>query len=475
MRHYRLVFTTKGPVHIGNGETLGKKDYFFEADGTIAVLDVSNFAGKVNPDQLEAYCRFLEEGSGNQMRSSNTLRLSDFLRRDKQLLAIAKDSVLYRVSSPLTRANRGSYQYHDVQACIKDAEGKPYVPGSSVKGLLRTALLIALVNKKQNTYRDIFDNTCGGRLDKDSLAFADERIEREAFWNDLPDPDDSSSVRDVMRYVSVSDSEPLDSDCLVFAKKYDKFSKRDSGSHKKNVGRSTDCKGNQIDLYRECIKPGTSIAVDVDIDERIDSFLPFKLDASGLQSVLEQSMKVYQECFLKAFDVSDNNEGTNRRNVDNDSRCRYVGPSGLRCKNQAKDGTGYCRLHQSEATKAAETVPCYLGGGVGYASKTVVNSILSGDKDRVEKVSRILYEEFPTRLDPAIHEQLEEKVLKRGFVPEGMKASYKFSGELIKAKDDHRHWEDASLGVSPHTLKLGIIGNKKYQMGLCDVRIEERS
>ena len=47
------------------------------------------------------------------------------------------------------------------------------------------------------------------------------------------------------------------------------------------------------------------------------------------------------------------------------------------------------------------------------------------------------------------------------------------NGRLKKAKEDHRHWCDGALGVSPHTLKMGKIGDKMYVMGKCRARFEE--
>ena len=46
-------------------------------------------------------------------------------------------------------------------------------------------------------------------------------------------------------------------------------------------------------------------------------------------------------------------------------------------------------------------------------------------------------------------------------------------GRIKKAKNDHRHWLDEEIGVSPHTMKWGIVGRDRYPMGKCSILIRE--
>ena len=108
-----------------------------------------------------------------------------------------------------------------------------------------------------------------------------------------------------------------------------------------------------------------------------------------------------------------------------------------------------------------------------FDSKTVANALFEDDGERVLEISRILYAQFPSRLDPSIYGWLEDEIRDAGFDPGRMHAQRWGNGRLKKAKDDHRHWKDAELGVSPHTLKLGIIGNEKHPMGKCTIEIQE--
>lgn len=43
----------------------------------------------------------------------------------------------------------------EIQAFVKDAYGKPYIPGSSIKGMLRTALIVWEIQKYPEKYKNL--------------------------------------------------------------------------------------------------------------------------------------------------------------------------------------------------------------------------------------------------------------------------------------------------------------------------------
>lgn len=464
-RSYRITLTAVGPVHIGTGEKMGGKDYFLQRDG-VAVLNVPSFIEHLSPGQLDAYCSFLDGDSRTG--------LEDFLQKAPEMRRIAEKCIAYEVDTRPTKARRGTYQYFEVAKCIKDAYGRPYVPGSSMKGMLRTAILASIVATRRKEILRLYGE-----------HEASKQIDRSVFWLEHPDSEDPNVANDIMRYVSISDSEPLEIEDLVFAKKYDKFAKTDNGRHKRNMDRLSDdtyFEGNELNIYRECIKPGASITLPLNIDSRIDNYLPFdRLDAQRLQLVIRQASDLYEKCFLNAFDIDADSKG---KAPSDNGRCRYVYQSGpfvgRRCRNHAVNDTGYCNQHQdsiqqhSSIASANSELTCYLGGGVGFNSKAIVSALFEEDSERrLSEISRILYRQFPTRIDKSRHGKLWDQVKAAGFIPKEM-AAYRHNGKLKKAKDDHRHWRDYSLGVSPHTLKLAIIGNRKYPMGKCHIKIEEQ-
>lgn len=480
LRHFDIELTVLGPVHVGNGETLGGKDYFLPKGSkgdVVAVLDAKGFVSELGADELDGYSRLLEE--------SSRTGLQDLFDEEPKLAALAERHASYKVNTRLSRRRGGGYQYFDVAAFVKDPYGSPYIPGSSMKGIIRTALLCEIISMNPKKYREKYDRR--EACDSKKRKTAAKRIEHEALW--LEDTDgDPKNIRDIMHFISVSDSNPVDASNLVFVKKYDKFSKTDDGSHKHDVGNLVDeeyLQGNDLNIYRECLKPGTQLIFHVGVDERIDGYFPedLKVDAVGLTQVLRHAHELYKEAFLDAFDTEENG-GSSSDATTNDGQCRYTvqsGPlAGRRCPNHSVGDTGYCRIHadvsQDETTKQAgdEKLYCYVGGGTDYSVKTVVKALFSTQEERVDESSRILYSQFPSKIDPDFYGSLARRIETAGFEPKEMRAKYKKNGDLDKAKDDHRHWKDSMLGVSPHTMKLGKFEGKKLQMGKCEVRLIER-
>lgn len=459
MRRFRLDITVRGLVHIGNGQQYGKKDYFAK-EGKVAVLDVRKFASLLTPSQMSRYCGFLEDGK-------DRFGLQGFLGRmeNADLLNLARRSISYQIDSPIATARRGSIQYHDVFQFVKDPYGNPYVPGSSVKGMLRTAILLCMV-LNEDELRSIGERSLGKRTK------ADFALNGKSFWKEAPNPSDGSIINDVMKYISVSDSAPLSTANLVFAKKFDKFSKDDPVDHKSSRGKSVSLEGNELDVYRECLRPGTVISVDVSVDERIDEYLfDFPLDAQGLSRVLKRSFDFYSKRFLSHFE--DRADVVPAKADSADGACRYIFPTGLlagkRCRNKAIGDTGFCRTHQGQSASVLSDsgTICYLGGGIDFMSKTVTSALFYDEWDAVRAIAEILYFQFPTRVDRREHPGLYGAVGGAGFEPHDFKS--RRGGRIKKTKEDHRHWRDEEIGVSPHTMKWGTVGRDRYPMGKCSI------
>ena len=463
VRRYTVSVTTVGPVHIGDGGVYGKRDYFIDK-GRVAVLDVKRFTARLNPDQLGIYLGYLgDSASGN---------LDEFLTTHSDLRNIARSRIAYETELRLSKNKRGEWRYCDVQTFIKDAYGLPYVPGSSVKGALRTALLVSQIKQGSKKYRDLYPS-------KNSLEWrksrnTDSSIQCEAFRSEGLADSRNDAVNDALKYLSVSDSAPLSLDDLVFVKKYDQFSKADDASHKRANPRfgGKAGHGNELNIYRECLKPGVTFTCDLTIDDRIDDVLCLDtpLDGTALSRVIQQAYDLYAECFLKHFETED----AGSKGSAADGRCQYIIPSGpaagMRCRKRAVGDTGFCEVHQDAAgsVSSSASTTLYLGGGVDFDSKTVVNALFDDPAERVEEISKTLYEQFPSRGEWRRFPELRRDIQDAGFSPK----DGRFFGR--KHKDDHRHWRDREFGVSPHTLKMGLLGGEKLPMGKCNIEIREQ-
>lgn len=398
VKHYEVKITTLGPVHIGSGKTLGKKDYFI-ANSNTYILDSIRFFKNLSQQQKKLYESFLEDDYTN---------LTDFLSFNN-LSTLAKTCISYCINGFKPEQVRNRNIYHDVSQFIRDGHGNPYIPGSSLKGVLRTIILGYFVSQDETGYGALVNPTVrdyGSKQLEDKLF---KRISNHSFNSDEDD--------NMMRFISISDSQPLSNDDLIFAKKFDLFSKNDSKISEK--------RGNELNIYKECIKAGTTISFKMDIDDSEFKFESKKgkvlLNSSNLMLLVKNYYWYYKKHFLNHFDVVD-------ENIDN---------------------------------------IVYLGGGTGFPSKTI--NIQLYKEEAFKKNASIIYKQFPTRISDEYKyaKELRSEVRKAGFIPENLYTRGR------SKKNDHRHWQYRDLNVTPHTLKCTQISNQIFEMGKCTIEIEE--
>lgn len=129
---------TLSPLHIGSGEKLTAYDFVVK-DKMLTVVDINAFLSE-NPQRAEDFY---------QQASASGFSLRNFLEE--------KELSTYKLYS--IRCHR---EPKDVHAAIKNAHGEVYIPGSSIKGALRTALACYFLSKAdEETWKKIVDGERG--------------------------------------------------------------------------------------------------------------------------------------------------------------------------------------------------------------------------------------------------------------------------------------------------------------------------
>ncbi len=313
LKKYDVVLTTVGPVFIGSGREINKKEYILFAN-KIGVLDIRAFMlflrkkGLTNRFEdfvLNDFRSDLKQWLQNNHLSTNDI--APFLRYTLE----NGDTVLER----RTKAQ--------IMEFIKDPYGLPYVPGSSIKGMLRTILLSKLIMDG-----GISDSAIRGfkrgvsnpnRLKRNQYMGREvKNLETDAYHTLARNPERiEDAVNDVLSGLIISDSKPLSMDAIILCQKVERHK---NGEEKR------------LNLLRECIRPGEKIAFTITIDEKI---CPFTMD--DIKDAVQQFYATYCDCFLDKF------KGVGR----------------------GRDNT------------------VYLGGGAGFVSKTVVYPML-GEEDGLD-------------------------------------------------------------------------------------------
>ncbi len=185
---YQLQTLT--PVHIGSGETLNQIDGCY-ADGRWYHIDLERVLAHPSTD-LNA---LTSEMSQRQFRWQRYLS-----HRNIEPSAVSGYSLL----CPQSPENV------EIREAIKAIDNRPYMPGSSLKGALRTALLGEILSVNDDVYeksRDhietLIDRGPRGNPRREQPA---RSIEQLAFGKD--------PNHDLLRALQVSDTQPVDSDAL---------------------------------------------------------------------------------------------------------------------------------------------------------------------------------------------------------------------------------------------------------------------
>ena len=306
LKTYNLELKVQGPVFVGNGEEIQKKEYVF--------LNGRHALGVVDIEKLYQLAR--KKGLASDMEQFMVRDTRTTLRQWSDSHRIKPDELKacmkYIVDAGDMQQEKGRMQ---IMACIKDPYGKPYIPGSSIKGMLRTILLGAEMIQHPEKYEHLAENI------QDDLYNGNERnrkkvlsrnisaIEKQTFrtLNRLKSkPQDA--VNDWMAGVIVSDSEPLSMKDVAVCQKWEQHV---NGTEK------------TLNLMRECIRPGTVIRCQLTIDETISPLTGEKL---------LEAVKVFYQRYEKAFQQH--------------------------------------FPYQSVASISDATV--FLGGGSGFVSKTII-------------------------------------------------------------------------------------------------------
>lgn len=162
----QIAIETLTPVHIGSGETLRENfDYIIKRDGKYNYVYVLDMKEIVN--------RLQKKGSNVVNIFVNTLSMGRNIKNDFLEKYLANDNIedysQRMIYLPYNRAN-------ELKEHIHDGFGLPYIPGSSLKGAIRTAILTHLIKKENIRPNDIRPKS---KIVQQTLSFTNTKINDE--------------------------------------------------------------------------------------------------------------------------------------------------------------------------------------------------------------------------------------------------------------------------------------------------------
>lgn len=398
LKKYRIELETVGPIFIGSGETITKKEYLVSKTKAEMVDMQKLWAIIKKKGKRREFEEFFLSNDNNQKDLLKWLGNNDITLPDYQ------EAILYSMDFGKITAEKNKER--SLVTFVKDPYGQPYVPGSSLKGMIHTVLTHYLIsNPSFEQYAETKKEAVEYSIEKKDnqtksdnrkfLQYEDKDTDDKLFCRDniknnnyiLTDwwiarldkqvntkKRNSNTENNWLTGIKIRDSEPVKTSRLALCQKID-------------VGRYG--KKRRLPLVRECIKPKTKIEFELIIDTKIVN----ESIVDVIKKAIEYCFKTYQEQYLSKFD-------------------------------------GY---------KEEKETYCYLGGGAGYHSKSYIYALYK-EPECSEKVIKIF-----------------EKVLNNSVY------NKKKQDNLLKLEEDI---ED----VVPRVKKCTLYENKLIEFGKCKIK-----
>ena len=255
--HKTYELTCISPIHIGNGELLKQYEYIFTKDRNqqrIYFLDKAKWMTfLVRHDLIDDYAQSVFSGRMNLYGWLQSQLIGSLSAIIREVCNASAD--VYLVRERQQRVN-------DISRQVKTPDGVPYIPGSTLKGAIRSAILFHDIRQHPEAYLPFWNRIkaameAGNRRQMRDLA---QNIERQAFTRlkqQKNRPDDA--LQSVMKGLAVSDAMLVGHERdTVILQKYDVSSIRREG-----------LKGHPLALFRECIPAGRKFRFSMTLDKDI--------------------------------------------------------------------------------------------------------------------------------------------------------------------------------------------------------------
>ncbi len=159
MSHHPLRITTLSPVHIGCDEDFEPSNFVID-NGLLHALDPADLAAALDNNDKQKLQHLADErnpiGAIQQFFKQRRAHLAQFARQQIDVVADIAREYEEKAGVPQQRSHDGRVVYNlfpMARTAFNPLDGAPYLPGSSLKGSIRTAWLNHLIKGKAFTGR----------------------------------------------------------------------------------------------------------------------------------------------------------------------------------------------------------------------------------------------------------------------------------------------------------------------------------
>lgn len=335
--HAQLSLTIVSPTNIGGSETLTTKDYIYNYDaGEVYLLNNYEwFRFLARHNKLAEFEIYMQ----NEMVRPNGRTMYDWAKNTIGASQLTKDVLGPAIGSIIKSSiyNEGrKNSLNDITPQIRGANGEVYIPGSSIKGVIDSAIISHMLrnNKafRSNVQRelrkvlDVYKRKNAGSLFKDIFKMVNQAIIKHihVLTNNEGKPL-KGILASAFRGISVSDAMPMSTIQTEVLKKEDSCIDED-GTH-------------AISVHRECILPNQKFSFTLTLDTAMTKEI-------GITSI-DQVLDILQEDFDAIHKLLA-------------SKFKKVSPS---------------------IFKALEPANAYIGSNTGFVQKTIIMAAFTDNEE----------------------------------------------------------------------------------------------
>lgn len=348
------------PLHIGGADyksKLDKKEYIFDKDKkTLTLIDNEKFiAFLIKKNLFEKYIAYIENNvNAKVMIQNRNINLFNFFKANN----IDKDIQDFRKKAPI-KLDMNIENMNDIKLMLRDVQGKPYIPGTSIKGALINLLLVDYIIKNREKFskeKRIILSECKKTNDdrsirglKNDIKKIVNQIEKSIIYSDNKSLEKSKKFG-----ISVSDSYSYSNTRTNFYQDIDE----------KRTNKLGEDKSRPMPVAREYIIANSIFDFDITLD--IDLLEESKLKIKNIDDLIDSI----------------------------ENAMSYL-------------------INVLEDKNSPRTENLVLGANTGFLQKTIVYALFEDEKERLEVVKKLLHKNQKNVIGNHLNDKFAPRVLNR--------------------------------------------------------------
>ena len=357
---YKMNLEVLTPLHISGADyksRLGKKEYVFnKEEKTLTLIDNEKFVGfLIKKNLFDKYISYIENSvNAKVMIQNRNINLLNFLKANN----IDKDIKEYRKKAPI-KVDMNIENMNDIKLMLRNIEGKPYIPGTSIKGALVSFLLVNYIINHRDEFskakREILSECKKANDDRSVKNLKNEikkiisRIEKFIIYGDNKELEKSKKFG-----ISISDSYNY----------YDTRTNFYQDIDEKRNAKTENEKNKTMPVVREYIMVNSKFDFDITLD-----------------------MDLLKESELKIKNIND-------------------------LINSLENSVAYL-INILEDKNSPRTENLILGANTGFLQKTVVYALFEDKEERLEVIKKLLHKSSKNAIGNHLNDKFAPRVLNR--------------------------------------------------------------